>query len=188
MMSVVEELRTLMEGRGTQAYGERITIAEHCLLTALAAQSAGEPDTMILACLLHDVGHWLDEPDDEFGIYSHAEQGGRWVAQRFGPSISEPVRLHVEAKRYLCSLDPDYHRRLSPASVHTLDRQGGPMSRPETFAFANTAFHHEATVLRRLEDDHGKKIGAPVPDLDRFAPLLMELTIGAAKTTGSHDL
>ena len=175
-MSVVDELQALMEARGTEPYGEKITIAEHSLLTALAAEEAHESETMVAACLLHDVGHWLDEPDDEYGIHSHGDLGGDWVAERFGPEISEPVRLHVQAKRYLCSVDPSYFNHLSEASIYTLGKQGGPMSSEEAASFTGNPHYLDAITLRRLEDDHGKLAGVEIPPLNRFAALLLRLT------------
>ncbi len=175
-MSVVDEFQALMEARGTEPYGEKVTIAEHSLLTALAAQEANESETLVAACLLHDVGHWLDEPDDEYGIHSHGDLGGDWVAERFGPEVSEPVRLHVEAKRYLCSVDPGYVDHLSDASIYTLGKQGGPMSTAEAAEFVGKPHYLSAITLRRLEDDYGKLTGVEAPPLGRFAQLLLRLT------------
>ena len=174
-MTVVDEFRALMEARGFESYGENITIAEHSLLTALAAEESGASETLIAASLMHDVGHWLDEPDDEYGIHFHAALGGDWVAKRFGSAISEPVRLHVEAKRYLCAVDPEYVDQLSPASVYTLGKQGGPMSEREVNAFSNLLYFDDACKLRRLEDNFGKRSGVEVPSLDHFATLLLKL-------------
>jgi gamma-butyrobetaine dioxygenase len=173
-MTVVDEFRALMEARGFEPYGENISIAEHSLLTALAAEESGASETLIAASLMHDVGHWLDEPDDEYGIHFHAALGGDWVAKRFGSAISEPVRLHVEAKRYLCAVDPEYVDQLSPASVYTLGKQGGPMSEREVKAFSNLLYFDDACKLRRLEDNFGKRSGVEVPSLDHFATLLLK--------------
>lgn len=175
-MTVVDELRVLMETRGTEPYGENVSIATHCLLTAFAAEASGASESLIAACLMHDVGHWLDEPDDEYGIHSHGELGGDWVAERFGPKVSEPVRLHVEAKRYLCSVDPSYHDHLSSASVYTLRKQGGPMSDIEVTEFTARAYFEDACKLRRLEDDFGKLTGIEEPSLDRYEALLLKLS------------
>ncbi len=173
-MTVVDEFRTLMEARGLEPYGENISIAEHSLLSALAAEESGASEPLIVACLMHDVGHWLDEPDDEYGIHSHGELGGDWVAKRFGPEISEPVRLHVEAKRYLCFVDTTYYDRLSPASVYTLGKQGGPMSESEAAMFTSLPHSSDACKLRRLEDEFGKRSGVEVPTLERYAELLLK--------------
>ena len=175
-MNIVDEFSALMEDRGMEPYGEKISIAEHCLLTAFAAEGSGASENLIAACLMHDVGHWLDEPDDAYGIHSHGELGGDWVAKRFCLAISEPVRLHVEAKRYLCSVDPSYFDLLSPASVYTLSKQGGPMSKSEAKAFATRPYSDDACTLRRLEDGFGKLTGVRVPSLDRYADLLLKLS------------
>jgi len=174
-VSATDELGALMADRGRRNYGENISIAEHSLLTAIAAEEQGVPDTLVAACLLHDVGHFLDEPDDAYGIHSHADLGGDWVARRFGPAIAEPVRLHVAAKRYLCARAPDYHDHLSPASQYTLTKQGGPMTDEEAARFETLHFADDAVQLRRLEDDYGKLARPEPPSLEHFRPLLDHL-------------
>jgi gamma-butyrobetaine dioxygenase len=124
---------------------------------------------------MHDVGHWLDEPDDGYGIHDHGDLGGDWVAARFDAAVSEPVRLHIEAKRFLCARDPDYHDHLSSASKYTLTRQGGPMTADEAEAFEARPHAGDAVMLRRLEDDHGKLTGVGVLPLSHFRLLLDRL-------------
>ncbi len=177
-MNAVDELAALMADRGQRNYGENITIAEHSLITAAAAEAHGASDTLIAACLLHDVGHWLDEPDDEYGIHSHGDTGGEWVAERFPEAVAEPVRLHVEAKRFLCARYPEYHARLSPASQYTLTMQGGPMSPDEAAAFETRSHADDAIQLRKWEDDYGKLAGVDIPPLSHFRPLLEQLEAG----------
>jgi len=179
-VSAVDELAALMADRGTRSYGENVTIAEHALLTAAAAEANGASDTLIAACLMHDVGHWLDEPDDEFGIHSHGDLGGDWVADRFPAAVADPVRLHVAAKRYLCAVDAGYHDELSPASQYTLTKQGGPMSPEEVGDFESLPHHQDAVQLRRWEDRHGKITDVPIPPLDHFRPLLESLETGSS--------
>jgi gamma-butyrobetaine dioxygenase len=177
-MSAADELAALMDDRGRLNYGENVTTAEHSLLTAAAAEQQGHHDTLVAACLMHDVGHWLDEPDDGYGIHDHGNLGGDWVAARFDAAVSEPVRLHVDAKRFLCAREPDYHDRLSPASQHTLTKQGGPMTADEATAFEARPHATDAVLLRRLEDDHGKRTGVEVLPLSHFRPLLDRLEAG----------
>ncbi len=174
-MSAADELSAFMDDRGRLNYGENVTIAEHSLLTAAAAEQQGHRDTLVAACLMHDVGHWLDEPDDGYGIHDHGDLGGDWVAARFDAAVSEPVRLHIEAKRFLCARDPDYHDHLSSASKYTLTRQGGPMTADEAEAFEARPHAADAVLLRRLEDDHGKLTGVEIPPLSHFRPLLDRL-------------
>ncbi len=178
-MNATDELAALMADRGQRNYGEKITIAEHSLITAAAAEAQGGSDTLIAACLLHDVGHWLDEPDDDYGIHSHGDTGGDWVACRFPEAVAEPVRLHVEAKRYLCSRHPEYHDRLSPASQYTLTQQGGPMTAAEAAEFESRPYADDAVQLRRWEDDFGKLAGVDIPPLSHFRPLLERLEAGS---------
>ncbi len=178
MTDVVRELGDLMADRGRHNYGEQVTITEHCLLTAAAAERSGESDTLVAACLLHDVGHFLDEPDDAYGIHSHGDLGGDWVARRFGPAISEPVRMHVDAKRYLCATEAGYHDLLSPASQYTLTKQGGPMTADEAARFVARPYSEDAVRLRRHEDGDGKRAAVEMPELAHFRTLLEDLHAG----------
>jgi gamma-butyrobetaine dioxygenase len=180
-MSAFDEFKALLARRGGRNYGETVTIADHSLLTAAAAEDRGMPDALVAACLLHDVGHFLDEPDDPYGSHSHDRSGGRWVAARFGPAVAEPVRLHVAAKRYLCAQDPGYHHLLSPASQHSLDHQGGPMSPSDVNVFEADPFAADAQILRRLDDGHGKRVGVAIPPLSHFRPLLTGLETSAGR-------
>ena len=145
------------------------------LLTAQTAEASGAPEALIAACLLHDVGHLLVEPDDEYGKHTHDEIGAEWVAARFPASVSEPVRHHVDAKRYLCGVDPAYYDELSPASQYTLGKQGGPMTGSEIVAFEQLRHHREAVQLRRWEDAFAKQSVTDVPSLEHFAPVLERL-------------
>ena len=97
--------------------------------------------------------------------------GGDWLAKRFPPGVSEPVRLHVTAKRYLCAVEKDYFDKLSAASVYTLSQQGGPMSDAEVRAFAATP-HLESAVRLRRWDDSGKVTGITVHDLSYYRAML----------------
>lgn len=175
MIDAVSEFSDLIADRGRRNYGEQVTIADHCLLTAVAAEQHGESDDLIAACLLHDVGHFLEEPDDGYGVHSHGDLGGDWVAARFGNAVSEPVRMHIEAKRYLCVTEPDYHDRLSGASQYTLIKQGGPMAVDEARRFAALPYAQDSLRLRRYEDEYGKHAGVEPPELAHFRSLLEHL-------------
>ena len=93
------------------------------------------------------------------------------LAPFFPPVITECVRLHVPAKRYLCATDKGYHDRLSDASKHTLLLQGGPMTADEVQAFEANPFHREA-VRVRMWDDEGKMPGVSTPEFRHYVPLL----------------
>ena len=176
MSSVVDEIAAIFNDRGGQAYlCEPVSIAEHMLQTAHAAERDGAPAEVVVAALLHDLGHLvhgLADDSADLGIDTvHEKVGARWLSRVFGPNVAEPVRLHVAAKRYLCAKTPEYLERLSPASVHSLMLQGGPLSTAEAQAFA--ALPHAADAVRvRRWDDVGKVPGQVTPPFDHYRPLL----------------
>ena len=175
MIGAVEEIEALFARHGRESYGEGVTMLQHALQTAALAQAAGTDDALVVAALLHDIGHFLQPTDDSFGYHKHDRSGGEWLAQRFAPGVSEPVRLHVAAKRYLCATEADYFGKLSAASVHSLGKQGGPMSAAEAAAFAASP-HAEAAVRLRRWDDGGKIEGLVVRPLSHYRARLLQLT------------
>jgi [1-hydroxy-2-(trimethylamino)ethyl]phosphonate dioxygenase len=175
-VSVAQELLSLYGRVGAGAYfGERVSMTEHGLQAAHFAQLQGAPDTLIVAALLHDVGHLLEAVpealEDWISDARHEEVGAHWLARHFAPNVSEPVRLHVSAKRYLCAVDPDYLAHLSAASVHTLKLQGGPMPAVAVARFEAEPYFREAVRVRRW-DDQGKVAGLKTPSLREFAQLI----------------
>jgi gamma-butyrobetaine dioxygenase len=165
--SAFDEIAALFAAYGGETYGEGVTIAAHSLQTAALARAEGADEALCLAALLHDVGHFLEERDDRFGYHKHDHSGGEWLAARFPSAISEPVRLHVAAKRYLCAREPVYFAILSEASRHSLGKQGGAMSADEAAAFARLPVAADAVRLRRW-DDGGKVTGIEVPSFQSY--------------------
>lgn len=175
-MNSVDEIFALFEQRGAEAYyGESVSMTEHMLQAAFFAQAEAAPAALVIAALLHDVGHLIESVPDDIAAWTtdarHEEVGSRWLAQRFPPLVSEPVRLHVSAKRYLCATESAYFAKLSPASVVTLQLQGGPMTRNETARFEAEAFHREAVRVRRW-DDAGKIARLATPKLPDYRALI----------------
>jgi len=182
-MSVAEEVLAIFQERGAGAYfGEPVSIAEHALQTAYRAQAESASPPLILAALLHDIGHLIDDVPADINDWTadarHEEVAGRWLAPRFGPAVSEPVRLHVPAKRYLCATDPGYFSKLSAASVATLKLQGGPMSAREVLNFESERFHRDAVRVRRW-DDCGKVSGFAAGSFADYRALIEELASAA---------
>ena len=178
-MTVVEEILDLYQRGGSEAYfGECVSMTEHGLQAAHFARDAGAPDELVVAALLHDVGHLVVEVPRDIAEWStdagHERVGGGWLARRFPPRVSEPVRLHVPAKRYLLATDPDYLARLSPASIVTLQLQGGPMSAEEAVRFESQPYHRDAVLVRRC-DDLGKVAGLRTPGLADYRALIEAL-------------
>jgi phosphonate degradation associated HDIG domain protein len=166
----------LFAAHGSSEYGgEAVTQEEHALQCAELAIAAGAPATLIAAALLHDIGHLLhDLPSDapERGIDDlHEALGGRWLETRFVPAVTEPVRLHVDAKRYLCATEPAYEAALSEPSRVSLALQGGPFTQVEVAAFEENPFWQDALRLRRW-DDTGKVDGLVTRCVADFADVL----------------
>jgi gamma-butyrobetaine dioxygenase len=175
----VAAIGALFASEGLADYlGEPVTQAAHMLQTAALAERAGAPRALVAAALLHDVGHFTGTVTGRDLMAGqdnrHSEQGADWLAQWFGPEVTEPVRLHVAAKRYLCAVEPGYAARLSAASVYTLGVQGGPMPAAEAAAFERRPYARDACMVRRWDDD-AKDPDVPAPEFARFEPLLRGL-------------
>jgi gamma-butyrobetaine dioxygenase len=182
----VQIIADLFASEGAADYlGEAVTQAAHMLQAAALAERAGAAPALIAAALLHDVGHFtgtVTGRDLMAGTDNrHNEQGATWLAQWFGAEVTEPVRLHVDAKRYLCAVEPGYLGKLSPASVYTLGVQGGPMSDTEAGEFGARPFAADACQVRRWDDD-AKDLTAPTPAFRHFVPVLAALLRSAPPT------
>ena len=153
-------------------YGEEVTIGEHMLQAAACATEAGNGPALVIAALLHDVGHLAPaEVGPEERNRRHAEIGHSQLVDLFPADVSEPVRLHIAAKRHLVAVDPDYFDRLSPASVHTLHLQGGPFTDDEQIVFLAEPYHQGALRLRRWDED-AKVAGLDVAPLEHYRPII----------------
>jgi phosphonate degradation associated HDIG domain protein len=175
-MTVADEVIELMKQRGGAAYfGEPVSQLEHALQAAWRATQAGSPRELALAALLHDIGHLLHDLTEaaaDHGIDTRHEVAGyEWILKRFGPSVAEPVRDHVAAKRYLCRVDPEYLARLSPASIQSLALQGGPFTEDEAREFEARPYFREAVLLRRW-DDEAKIPEISSPGLEGYRDML----------------
>lgn len=178
--TIVNEVQRLFALHGGSEYGgECITQEEHALQCAELARSSGASQALIAAALLHDIGHLLhDLPVDapERGVDDlHEALGARWLEDRFIPAVTEPVRLHVAAKRYLCAVDSTYFSRLSEPSRVSLRLQGGPMDTAEVTAFEASPFYKDALQLRTY-DDTGKIEGLKTHTVAEFAEVIAACT------------
>ena len=178
-MSVIDEVLSLYAARGSAAYfGEAVSMTEHALQAAHFAELEGAGETIVAAALLHDVGHLIAKVPDDIAEWTvdarHEATGARWLGERFGREVADPVRLHVRAKRYLCAIDRTYFSQLSPASVLTLRLQGGPMSADEIAGFEAEPGYREAIIVR-LCDDRGKVAGLATHRLEDYRELLQSL-------------
>jgi len=173
---LVDEIFRVFREQGAGAYlGEPVSMTEHMLQSAYAAEQDGVPPRLVAAALLHDYGHFIHEHEEdaaEHGIDTqHEEVAHAFLSKHFGPEIAEPIRMHVAAKRYLCATDPSYLSELSPASIHSLDLQGGPYGAEDVAEFESSPYAEDAVRLRRY-DDIGKVAGLVTPDLEHYRPVL----------------
>ena len=175
MADIIERILAIWQQQSHLDYGESVTTVEHMLQCAVFAERDNASTTLIAATVLHDIGHLLHGlPEDiaEQGIDGvHEEVGARWLAEYFVPAVTEPTRLHVPAKRYLCAVEPGYFDRLSPSSVQSLRLQGGPFTPAEVTGFEQLDHWQDAVRLRRY-DDMGKIPGMATPDLAHYRPHL----------------
>jgi phosphonate degradation associated HDIG domain protein len=154
---ISQKIISLFENKGGSMYGgEEVTQLEHALQCAHLAAENNASDELITAALLHDVGHLLhDLPDDasDKGIDDvHEELGATFLENYFKPAVVEPVKLHVAAKRYLCSMVDGYWESLSRPSQISLEFQGGKMNETEMKKFEETPFYKDAIELRKWDD------------------------------------
>jgi gamma-butyrobetaine dioxygenase len=173
---VIDEIFRVFREYGSEQYlGEQVSMTEHMLQAAHAAEQDGAPPTLVAAALLHDYGHFihdLSEDAAEHGIDTrHEEVGHGFLSTHFGPEVVEPIRMHVAAKRYLCAIEPAYLAELSSASIHSLELQGGPYGPEEVREFERSPHAQDAVWLRRY-DDLGKVAGRETPDLEHYRPVL----------------
>jgi phosphonate degradation associated HDIG domain protein len=177
--TIVDFIRDIFDRRGSDSYlGETITMSQHMLQAALNAEQAGESSDVITAALLHDIGHFTSEfPDDfvELGIDNFHQHAGAAILERFfNAAVTEPVRWHVDAKRYLCAVEPEYFASLSDASVKTLKFQGGPFDEDQLREFEKRPHYKTALRVRRY-DDKGKVPGKTTPDFDYYLSMVQEV-------------
>jgi predicted HD phosphohydrolase len=182
MMDVIERIEALFATHGSQPgpgrLREPVSALEHALQCAQLAEWAQASHSLIAAALLHDIGHFIDAPLMGDAIDDvHEMRALPLLSQAFTAAVVEPVRLHVQAKRYLVATDLQYLGNLSAASVLTLHVQGGPMCRDEALLFEELPYAVEAVALRRW-DDKAKKPRARTPTLAHYLPMLRDLVRG----------
>jgi len=179
--NIVNHIEDVFDRRGAESYlGEQVTMAQHMLQTAECAEKAGADNSLIVASLLHDIGHYKNEiPESVLAKGTdnyHEEAGANFLQDFFPQSVVEPIRQHVATKRYLCAVKPEYFDRLSPASVHTLNLQGGPMSAKEVEEFKKNDFLEQCIALRYW-DEEGKDPDRTHPPFSYYRHLVESLIV-----------
>ena len=194
--AVIAEITQLYELHGAGMYaGEPVTQLQHALQAAYFAEQADEPAAMITAALLHDIGHLTHEFAEDCATQGiddqHEAAGAEWLSEHagFGPDITQPIRLHVPAKRYLCAVDAKYLAQLSEASRLSLRLQGGPFSQVEADTFRRNPWFAAAVRLRGY-DEQAKQIELTTPPLAHFIPFVAAVLSGqslSSETNTFHE-
>lgn len=180
MSASIDNIFAIFNTWGNVHYNESLTQLAHAEQSAALARDSGAEDHLVIAALLHDVGHLLvlQQTDGHAQLDSddeHEAVGARFVAQLFGAKVAGPIALHVAAKRYLCAVEKNYVTTLSPASITSLGLQGGPMSQEEVSRFQRMPYFSAAVALRRW-DDEAKVQGLDVTPFATFVPIMERLT------------
>ena len=154
--------------------GEKVTIAEHMIQTAMLAEKNNSPQSLICACLLHDIGHFIIKDPDQLVSKSvdgkHEDIAFNFLKNYFKPEVTEPIKLHVNAKRYLCR-KKSYYNLLSKASKVSLELQGGKMNNDEAQKFVLLKHHKDAITLRKY-DDEGKIPNMKIKNINDYKELI----------------
>ncbi|MFC3676119.1 phosphonate degradation HD-domain oxygenase [Ferrovibrio xuzhouensis] len=175
-MPILDEIMILLEKAGGERYGgEAINQLEHALQCAMHAERMGSTPELVTACLLHDIGHLVGAGDEGLAAQGvdarHEDIAAVWLQQYFPAAVVEPVRLHVEAKRYLCRAEPTYWAGLSQGSKTSLEVQGGIHSEDAAATFIAQPHAADAVLLRRW-DDAAKTPKLKTPDLAHYRPMV----------------
>jgi phosphonate degradation associated HDIG domain protein len=173
---ILRKIESLFLERGSLPYGgEAVTQLEHALQAAELARAEGRSASLVAASLLLDIGHLLHAHGSdcaEAGVDDrHEALGMRFLQKHFPESVTQPVKLHVDAKRYLCAVEPEYTEGLSGPSILSMELQGGAMRTGEAEAFRQLPYAADAVQLRRY-DDLAKVPGLPTPGIEVFMPYL----------------
>lgn len=179
---VVDEWFGLFRAHGDRRYQEAVTQTQHACQTAQLAERQGASPALVAAALLHDVGHLIAGERSRVATPAgrpisddlHETVAAEALGAHLPREVTDPILLHVVAKRYLVTVDPAYLDTLSPASVHSLQIQGGPLASHAVEDFEALA-HADAAVRLRRWDDAAKVPDEPTPPLDHYVPLLVEL-------------
>ncbi|MGA0953276.1 MAG: HD domain-containing protein [Burkholderiaceae bacterium] len=175
----LNDLLSLYERNGALQYaGEPVNQIEHAWQSMVWAQNEGARASLQLAAFFHDLGHLFQREDGSPSLHGvddkHEKIGSAVLKRVFGVAVSAPVSLHVDAKRYLVSVDPGYMRQLSEDSIRSLKLQGGPMTPAEQSQFKDSSFWAEAVQLRQW-DEKSKEAERDIPSMDSITASLSAL-------------
>lgn len=165
---ISEKIKNVFEARGNDNYGvEKVTQLQHACQCGSLAISTNKDDELILSAFLHDIGHILSDDSLPSNLQNnlddlHEERGYQFLKKYFSERVTDPIRLHVAAKRYLCTKNEYYAKNLSPTSYESYMDQGGPMSEDELKEFEAERYYQEAVLVRQWDDQAKVEGRAPL--------------------------
>ena len=173
-MDIVDKIINKYQTNNSLYIGEKVTMTEHMVQTAMLAEQNHSSESLICACLLHDYGHFIIEDPNQLVSKSvdgkHENIAFNFLKNYFKLEVVEPIKLHVQAKRYLCR-NKSYWGILSEASKVSLKLQGGIMNDNEAKKFVSLKFHNEAILLRKY-DDEGKIPNTKIKKIEEYRDLI----------------
>ena len=178
---IVSLLFQFLKEKGQNNYDERVTQYQHAIQTAFLAMEEKAPESLVVAALLHDIGHLVADEKHAMENFRtedlfHEEVAADFLNELFPASVIDPIRLHVPAKRYICTKDKNYLESLSNASKRSFQLQGGFMSEEVLAEFEKEPFYKDATRLRKWDDD-GKVQQKQVPEIEMYAAVVEKLLL-----------
>lgn len=184
MALTLQDIEQLFAAKGGEQYtGEPVTQLEHALQSAFLAEQAGASDELVTAALLHDLGHLLHDLGDTPSLRGvddvHQYRALPFLRGLFGDGVLDPIKLHVDAKRYLCATRDGYYEALSEDSKRSLVLQGGIYDAAQAQAFLAQPGAAEGVSLR-IWDDLAKVAGLPTPTLSHYLERARRCTLAAA--------
>ena len=173
-MNIINQIIYSYSNNKSLYIGEKVTIAEHMIQTAMLAEKNNCSSSLICSSLLHDYGHFiLENPDDLVSKRKdgkHEDVGYEFLKKYFVKNVVEPIKYHVKAKRYLAK-DEKYYRMLSEASKVSLKLQGGIMDDKGVKEFEGNEFFEDSIKLRKF-DEEAKKADLKIKSINEYKNLL----------------
>ena len=173
-MHILDKIISNFKNNKSLYIGEKITMSEHMIQSAMMAEKSKSKDNLVCSCLLHDYGHFiLDDPDElvkKNQDGKHEDIGYEYLKNFFKKEVVEPIKYHVLAKRYLAR-NKKYYNRLSGASITSLNLQGGLLNSKEAKLFEEEKFFKESIKLRKF-DEAAKKVDIKIKDISEYKNLL----------------
>lgn len=185
-LETLELIHDLYLEWGQLRYGESCSILSHSIQCfQLAIKNDKNVSPLAAACFLHDIGHFphlqFGHPKSskvhEYGIQDHEIIAYNFLSKLgFRDEVTMPIKLHVTAKRYLCTMNHKYYDQLSEDSKKSFQHQGGSLNTDQIAKFILHKYFDDAIELRLIDDRakdahftaHNSQLDYIIPTLRAF--------------------